>query len=156
MKMVIYLNVKRQYKMNWKTEYRVIKLKESSGKYITAPQQAIDCLADTFNPISEEMYLLIMDVKNQVLEKHLVLKGGYNQLLLKPADIFRPLLMNGGGQFILAHNHPSGDHKPSEDDLIFTRKIKKAAEILGVSFLDHVIYTGDPGKFYSFKKEGLI
>ncbi len=93
--------------MNWKTEYRVIKIKESSGEYITTPFQVIDCLTDAFNPVSEEMYLLIMDIKNRVIEKHLVLKGGYNQLLLKPADIFRPLLMNGGDHFILAHNHPS-------------------------------------------------
>ena len=142
--------------MNWKTEYRVIKLKEASGEYITAPRQVIDCLSDTFNPVSEEMYLLIMDVKNQVIEKHLISKGGYNQLTLKPADVFRPLLMNGGNHFILAHSHPSGDPKPSEDDMIFTRKIKNAAEILGVSFLDHVIYTGDPGKYYSFKKQDLL
>ena len=140
----------------WKTEYRVIKLKEGTGEYITAPKEIIDCLSDVFNPVAEEMYLLIMDVKNQVIEKHLVLKGGYNLLMCKPADIFRPLLMHGGGHFVLAHNHPSGDCSPSEEDLIFTREIKKVADILGVKFLDHLIYTSNLDDYYSFKKNDLI
>ena len=142
--------------MKWKIEYRTIILKEKSGEYITTPGHVAEALTEVFSPISEEFYLLIMDTKNQIIEKHLVCKGNYNTLHIAPAEIFRSLLMNGGKNFIIAHNHPSGDSEPSEEDIIMTRKIKNAAEILGVCLLDHIIYTGDEKNYYSFKKNDLL
>jgi len=140
--------------MNWKIEYRVIKLKEKLGEYISCPKDVINALKNTFDPISEEMYILIFDTKNQIIEKHLIAKGGYNTLMMKPAQIFRKVLITGGDSFIIAHNHPSGDVKPSEDDIVFTKKVLKGASLLGINFLDHIIYCNE--NHYSFKKENLL
>ena len=92
--------------------------------------------------------------KHNILLKKVIAIGNYNSLNLSPADIFRYVLLAGGNSFVLCHNHPSNSLDPSEEDLQFTKKIVKGAEIMNICFLDHLIY-GD-NNFYSFKAHHLI
>ncbi|MBZ1348352.1 MAG: DNA repair protein RadC [Candidatus Nealsonbacteria bacterium] len=55
---------------------------------------------------------------------------------------------------VLAHNHPSGDPEPSEDDLVITKKLVESGKILGIEVFDHIIVAKD--NFFSFKNKGLI
>jgi len=128
---------------------------EPSAQYIKNPDNAYQLVRDDFSGISEEMHaLIICNIKNVVL-KTLIAKGSYNKIMVKPADIFRPVLIAGGNSFLLLHNHPSdGVPEPSEEDIQFTSKINKASTIVGLTMLDHIIFTND--KYYSFKKEGLL
>jgi len=57
---------------------------------------------------------------------------------------------------IVAHNHPSGDPAPSDEDIRVTRQLAEAGKILGVELLDHVVVTADPANFLSMKAEGYI
>ncbi|HNY85040.1 MAG TPA: JAB domain-containing protein, partial [Candidatus Hydrogenedentes bacterium] len=69
-----------------------------------------------------------------------------------PRDVFRQAVREGASGVVVAHNHPSGDPEPSRADLMLTRRLKEAADIIGIRFLDHVIF-GD-GRYVSLKERG--
>lgn len=68
--------------------------------------------------------------------------------------MFEPAIKNLAAQIILAHNHPSGDPKPSEDDLEITKRLVEAGKILGIEIVDHIIVAKND--FYSFKENKLF
>ncbi|MDO9548668.1 MAG: JAB domain-containing protein [Candidatus Marinimicrobia bacterium] len=74
--------------------------------------------------------------------------------LAHPREVFTSAIKNSASSVIIAHNHPSGDAKPSEDDLEITERLVKAGNILGIDVTDHVIVA--EGNHFSFKNEGLI
>lgn len=140
--------------MKYKVKYHEYEFKLKDSKAISTPEKLHKVLKDDYSPLSEEMYLLVLNIKNQVIDKYLIAKGGYNMVMCTPADILRQVLQAGGQNFIVAHNHPSNSVEPSQEDIIFTKKVEKASQIVGLNLLDHLIYT--PEKFYSFKKNGII
>jgi DNA repair protein RadC len=140
--------------MKYKIKYQEYDLQCCEGPAICTPNELHAIVKDDYSPISEEMYLLVLNIKNKVINKYLIAKGSYNIILCSPADIFTPILKADGRSFVLAHNHPSGDIKPSQEDTIFTKKINECSKLMGVSFIDHIIYT--PTEYYSFKKQGII
>ena len=73
---------------------------------------------------------------------------------MHPREVFEPAVRNLTAQIILAHNHPSGDPTPSEDDLVITKRLLEAGKILGIEVIDHIIVAKD--NFYSFKEKDLI
>ena len=144
-----------KYKIKYKT--LILELGESQG-IVNTPQKIVDIMHsdNDFDPSSEQMWLIGMDIKNDVHLKHLVAKGTYNSVVVLPSDIFSHLLRLNLRNFILVHNHPSGDKEPSEDDINFTKKIKSGSLLVGLNLLDHLIITSEESVFYSFKKEGLL
>ncbi len=66
--------------------------------------------------------------------------------------MFKAIILANAAAFIVAHNHPSGDPAPSRDDIEITRRLKEAAEILGVRFLDHIVI--GRGRYVSFVEDG--
>ncbi len=140
--------------MKYKVKYHEYEFKLKDAEAIKTPERLHEVVRDEYSPVSEEMYLLILNIKNQIINKLLLVKGSYNSLVCTPADVFTPVLKENGRNFVIAHNHPSGDVSPSKEDIIFTHKIAKACEYVGLNFLDHIIYT--PDDFYSFKKNGII
>lgn len=79
--------------------------------------------------------------------------GTVNEAMAHPRDIFRPVIASNAVAFIVMHNHPSGDPSPSEMDRRFTQRIRQGAEILQISFFDHIIAGNVP---FSFRQAGLI
>lgn len=65
--------------------------------------------------------------------------GTLNQSIAHPWDIFREAIRDNATQIIVAHNHPSGDSTPSESDNMFTSRLTKACELIGIQMLDHLI-----------------
>lgn len=102
----------------------------------------------------EEMYLMILNRGNRVLGYSKISSGGMNSTVVDPKIIFQIALKAHASAIILAHNHPSGAIKPSEQDLRLTRRIKEGAAILDISFLDHLIL-GET-HYFSFADEGLL
>ena len=76
-----------------------------------------------------------------------------NESLAAPREIFRPAIIHSAFAFVLVHNHPSGNTKPSEADLQLTKRLAAAAEILQINFLDHII--AGQG-YFSFQEAGLL
>jgi DNA repair protein RadC len=136
------------------TKEYTLKIAEKLDTAISKPEILFEALKDDFNPLQEELYVLSLNVKHQIINKHLVVRGGHSSMTVVPADILRMPLIDGCNKIIIAHNHPSGDPEPSEEDITFTRKIKEGCKFLGIDLLDHLIYVTDD--YYSFKKNNLI
>ena len=141
--------------IEYKVEVKTYTIKVADGKtFISNPDMAKEILCKNFNPIQEEMNLLIINNKNGVIDNILLARGGHNSLTVTPAEILRQILLTDGNRFILAHNHPSGDCEPSDEDKSFTKRIDKAARMIGIDLLDHIVYSSDD--VYSFRQNQLI
>lgn len=102
----------------------------------------------------EEFWIILLNRANKVTSKHLISKGGQAGTIADPKIIFNIALENHAASIILAHNHPSGNMKPSRSDLELTKKLRSAGQFLDMPILDHLIITNNG--FLSFADEGII
>jgi DNA repair protein RadC len=100
----------------------------------------------------EEFWVVLLNRANIVLKKVAVSVGGISGTVADPRLIFKVALENMASAVILVHNHPSGNSKPSDADLVITRKMKEAGKLLEIPVLDHLIFTDS--EYYSFADEG--
>ena len=102
----------------------------------------------------EEFWILILNQANYLIGKQLISKGGMAGTVADPKIIFKTALEHNAAYVILAHNHPSGSLRPSQQDINITKKMVEAGRMLDLYVLDHLIVTDK--LFYSFGDEGLI
>jgi len=91
----------------------------------------------------EHFYAWFLDVRHRVIAEELVGKGSLTGVDVHPRDVFRPAIVAGAAAIIFAHNHPSGDPTPSQQDVELTRRLRDVGEICGIPVLDHVVVCGD-------------
>ena len=91
----------------------------------------------------EEFHVVLLDQKHQVIKTEQVTVGLSNQSLAHPREVFRPAIREAASALILVHNHPSGDPTPSQEDRTLTKNLKRAAEVLGLRLIDHIILGKD-------------
>ena len=101
----------------------------------------------------EEVHIICLDVKNKPIGTFMVSRGGLNQSIAHPREIFKRALLLNSSSIILAHNHPSGDSTPSTKDKITTKILVECGEMLGVNVIDHIIVGDD---YRSLKEEGIL
>src|SRR5436309_10316604 len=87
----------------------------------------------------EQMRILILDTKNQVIDNISRYQGTVNSSVLRAAEIFRPAIIRNCPGLILCHNHPSGDPTPSPEDIEATKHLVAAGRILDIELVDHII-----------------
>ena len=87
----------------------------------------------------EEFYVLMLNSQNNIIGEQLVSKGILDASILHPREVFKPAIKNSASKIILVHNHPSGDSKPSDEDVEITRKINNLGKDLNIILLDHII-----------------
>jgi len=102
----------------------------------------------------EEFWILLLSRNCKIIAKELISKGGLSGTVADPKVIFGIALQHQASSIILAHNHPSGNLKPSQQDIDLTKKIHAAGRILDIGVLDHLIITD--GGFFSFADEELL
>jgi DNA repair protein RadC len=102
----------------------------------------------------EEFWVLLLNRANRVLQRVRISEGGFTATVVDVRKIMRIALDNQAIGIILCHNHPSGNHNPSDDDLKITSKIKEAASTLDIKLLDHIIITDN--KCFSMADNSLI
>lgn len=102
----------------------------------------------------EYFKVLYLNQANQVLGFTQISEGGITETSVDVRVILQAALLTNSVSLILAHNHPSGNLKPSKQDLELTQFIKEAAELMRIRVLDHIILTSE--KYYSFADEGEI
>ncbi|MFD2145233.1 RadC family protein [Mucilaginibacter antarcticus] len=102
----------------------------------------------------EEFWILLLNQAGKVTAKELISKGGLTGTVADPKIIFSIALQQNAVSIVMAHNHPSGNLKPSQLDIDLTRKIASAGKLLDIKVLDHLIITNDG--YYSFADEGVI
>jgi DNA repair protein RadC len=131
------------------------RVKPSQLPQISTSKEANECFREIWsNQMSyrEEAYMLLLNRCNKVLGYSLLSVGGTTGTIVDVKVIFQTALKSNAHALILAHNHPSGNNKPSETDLRITKEVKEAGKLLGIQLLDHLILTEEG--FYSFADEG--
>ena len=126
---------------------------------ITDSNSAAEIFRDIWEyPIDhrESTYILLINGANQVLGYNLVSIGGKSSTIVDITLILQVAIKVNASAIILAHNHPSGDLTPSNEDLAITRRLKEAGDLLGIKILDHIIIDTDSRNFKSFTEMGLI
>lgn len=110
------------------------------------PEQRITCPDDILGHIPElllldheELWVLLLDTKNQVQARLPIYKGTINSSVLRIAEIYRPALLSNCPGIIVCHNHPSGDPAPSEEDIEVTHRLREAGSLLDIELIDHLI-----------------
>ena len=98
----------------------------------------------------EEMHILLLDTRNQLVERVRRYKGTVNSSVLRSAEIFRSAIVRNCPSVIICHNHPSGDPTPSPEDLDVTEQLVASGKLLDIEVLDHLII-GNP-RFVSLKQ----
>lgn len=99
-------------------------------------QQLIDELQDLQQ---EHLVCLYLNTKNEIIKQETIFKGGLNQSIAHPREIFKSAVKYSAAQLILAHNHPSGNPTPSQNDLSFTKRMFECGKMMGIELLDHII-----------------
>lgn len=122
---------------------------------VHSSKDAYEAIKSQFTDLNhEEFWILLLNRANKITSKQLISKGGQAGTVADPKIIFNTALQNHASSVILAHNHPSGNLKPSQADIDLTRKLKSAGAFLDIPVLDHLIIT-DTG-FFSFTDEGML
>ena len=101
---------------------------------------------------ADREYLLVLSVntKNQPIALEIVSIGSVDTAFAVPREVFKHAVLSNAAGILLVHNHPSGDCKPSKEDMHITERMERAGEILGIPVIDHVVL--GEGEFYSFKE----
>jgi len=105
-----------------------------------------------FKSKQEHFLAMYLDGANKVIETRTIFLGTVNNCMVHPREVFAPAFELRAASIIIGHNHPSGNPQPSDHDIIMTKKLKEAGEILGIELLDHVIFTDTD--HYSFQGNG--
>ena len=101
----------------------------------------------------ERMHVLCLSSAYVLLADVLVAEGTQEECPMEPGDVFRPAVIVGARAVVLAHNHPCGDVRPSEEDLVLTQQAMRVGEVLGIQVLDHLIVGA--GHYFSMAEGGL-
>jgi len=101
----------------------------------------------------EELRLVLLNTKNQVLAISQVYKGSVNTSLIRVSELFREAVRENCPALVVVHNHPSGDPTPSQEDIKITEQIVKAGKLLDIEVLDHLIIGHQ--RYVSLKERGL-
>ena len=101
----------------------------------------------------ENFLILCLNTKNKLIHSEVIFKGGLNACLVCPKTLFRTALKHNPDKIIIAHNHPSNDLKPSNEDKDAFNRLKDAGGIIDIKVLDSIIF--NKKEFYSLDDEGL-
>jgi DNA repair protein RadC len=128
----------------------------ASGKpVIKKPEDVAGLVTGRLKGKKKEYFLAIMlDTRSQLIRVAEISVGSLDASVVHPREVFREAISASAASVIFAHNHPSGDPTPSEDDIKLTKRLAEAGDITGIDVLDHIII-GD-NKYLSLKREGLF
>lgn len=137
----------------------IVKLKQEVKTWkrmqIYSSQDLGNIISEKIGSDTQESFVLIgLNTKLQVNMLSIVFVGGVNSVHVEMPAIFQRLLMSNSSQFIIAHNHPSGNLTPSEGDIHLTRRIKRAGNLMGIKLLDHIIVNDET--YTSFAEREIL
>ena len=97
--------------------------------------------------------ILYFDTRNKLINEEISI-GTLNASLVHPREVFKKAIKDNIAQIIVAHNHPSGDPNPSEEDISTTNRLIEVGKLVGISIIDHLVITLND--YFSFKEKGII
>lgn len=124
---------------------------------ITSPNDVLNAVADELKLYDREVFAIInIKTSGQIINLNICSVGTLDSSLVSPREVFKSSILSNAAAFIAIHNHPSGNCKPSQDDIDTTKRLASCGELLGIKMLDHIIVGGESGKILSMKSEGLM
>ncbi|MDW7777232.1 MAG: DNA repair protein RadC [Methanosarcinales archaeon] len=128
---------------------------EEERPRISSPEAAYRFLYPKLREQKKESFIALhLDTKNKLLREETVSVGSLNANIVHPREVFKTAIQESAAAIIVAHNHPSGDPSPSQNDIDITRKLVETGRVIGIELYDHIII-GD-GRFLSLKEQNLI
>lgn len=121
---------------------------------IFSPKDVWEKMSDLRNSKKEHFVVFYLDVRNQVIKREIISIGTLNTSLVHPREVFEPAVRNNAAQILISHNHPSGDSSASTEDIVITKRLYQAGELMGIELVDHVIVSEKD--FYSMKERGQM
>lgn len=122
---------------------------------IRCPQDIYELLADEMASLAQEqLRALLLNTKNEVVAQKVIYLGNVNSSIIRPAEVFRPAIIEAAPNIVIAHNHPSGDPTPSFEDIAITRQLMEAGELLCIDLMDHIVI--GERRFVSIKESGRL
>ena len=113
-------------------------------KQIISQKQAIEKAKSVMLDDHKEHFIgLYLNARLEVVKVELISLGTVDTSIVHPREVFRPAIVGRSSGLIVLHNHPSGDVRPSEEDINVTSRLKEAAKILGFTLHDHIIFSKD-------------
>ncbi len=130
-------------------------LKDEKSRSVLTPTDVWAATKDIHNHKKEHFLIFFLDSRNTQIGKHEIISvGTLTASLVHPREVFEPAIACNAAQIIIAHNHPSGDTEPSEEDLKITKRLSEAGKLLGIELLDHIIVANKG--FKSLREQGLL
>jgi DNA repair protein RadC len=104
----------------------------------------------------EHFVVIMLDQKNKVIGINTVSIGSLTASIVHPREVWKAPILSNAAAIILAHNHPSGQPQPSQEDRVLTVRLVAAGKLLGISVVDHVIIGDGTSSYFSFADENLL
>lgn len=139
--------VKLSYKPKNISKYKVTSSEDAYKYLLSTYKKGTICYKEYFK-------VLFLNQANQVLGYTLISEGGLTETTADVRLIFQAALLTNSVALILAHNHPSGNLKPSPEDIILTKQVREASNFMRIKVLDHIILSDT--EYYSFADEGML
>jgi len=135
------------------------RLEDSSDKdrktTVKSPEDAIKSVKNQLKGKKKEHFLVLsLDTRNHLINTQTISIGSLDSSIVHPREVFKEAISSTAASVIFAHNHPSGDPTPSEDDIKLTKRLVEAGEILGIEVLDHIIICDK--EYISMKSRNLL
>ncbi len=133
---------------------RYSKEKISPKILLNSPELVAEYLQAKIGSKKEEHFVILyFDTRNKLINEEISI-GTLNASLVHPREVFKKAIKDNAAQIIIAHNHPSGDPKPSEEDISTTKRLIETGKLVGISIIDHLVITSN--EYFSFKGKGII
>jgi DNA repair protein RadC len=128
---------------------------QRAARTLKTGQDVFECCWPDLGKLRNECFVLFsIDSRGRAIARDVISAGSLNSTVVHPRDLFKVALMRNAAGVILAHNHPSGDPEPSDDDIALTKRLVSAGQILGIPVHDHVIVT--ERSFASLRARNLV
>ena len=135
--------------------YKRVQIKQAERQQVTSSETACNILRPLIGDIEkEEFWAVYLNKSNRIIRKERLSVGGIAGTYVDIRLIMKAALLCNATGIIIAHNHPSGNEKPSGEDNRITEQVKKAAETLNIRLIDHVIVTSST--YYSYMDNGML
>ncbi|HAT73642.1 MAG: replication and repair protein RadC protein [Candidatus Moranbacteria bacterium GW2011_GWF2_36_839] len=129
-------------------------LKDKKANLILSPKDVWESCKDIRDHKKEHFVIFYLDTRNQEIQREIISVGILNANLIHPREVFEPAIRVSAAQIIVAHNHPSANPEPSDDDVTITKRLVEAGKILGIEIIDHIIIAKN--SYVSLKNKGYM
>jgi len=134
---------------------RLLRQKTRSRKKITSVEDVVNYYRPYLRDLKREVFkIMLLDSRNKIIKEMTISEGSLNASIVHPREVIREIIRESTSAVIFVHNHPSGEPKPTREDIEITERLVKACDLVGVRVLDHIIIGDDD--YTSLADEGLI